>query len=452
MSRGSACPARLGRGEQRPYIRIALFDCQSNRLYMINSLFNSSFNRNVLTLMTGTTIAQAIPIAISPILTRIYSPKDFGIFAVYVSLLSVISIIATARYELAIMLPKKDTDVFHILIVSVIISSIISAATLLIVFFVSDNLADMIGMKELSRWLYFLPLSIFLTGIYQSFNYWLTRHQKYKYISHNKILQSGVVATSQVGFGALGLGAISLLVSTLAGQLFATCFMSRIVLRDGNFPRFVMQKPRKLALMRKYKKMPLLNAPNAFIDSARIAGINIMISQNYSGTLLGHYALAWRMLQSPISIINGAISQIYFRSLTQVNKGDYLRTLVTFVTRSAIIGIIPFTAIYFLAPQIFSIVFGNKWEIAGNIASSLTPWLYLNFITSPVSSLFIVIGKQEVVLFFSIFYMITPLALLYFFKDLQLLEMMNYLSCAMSTLLVIYLFTVFYNGYKFDRN
>jgi len=49
---------------------------------MINKLkLKSEFAKNVLTLMTGTTIAQAIPIAISPILTRIYTPEDFGVFA-----------------------------------------------------------------------------------------------------------------------------------------------------------------------------------------------------------------------------------------------------------------------------------------------------------------------------------------------------------------------------------
>lgn len=401
--------------------------------------------------MTGTTVAQAIPIAISPILTRIYSPNDFGTLAVYVSVLSVIAIIATGRYELAIMLPKKDSDAFHILLISVIISLLISVTTFLIVLLANDQITDIIGLRDISNWLYFLPVSIFLTGVYQSCNYWLARKQYYKYISHNKIFQSGIVATSQVSLGALGLGAISLLVATLAGQIFATCFMSRIVWRDGNYPRIIMQKLRKLALLRKYKKMPFLNAPNAFIDAARVAGINIMISQNYSGALLGHYALAWRMLQSPISIINGAISQIYFKSLTQVKKGDLLRTLLSFVIKSAVLGIVPFVAIFYLAPQLFGFVFGNKWVIAGNIASSLTPWLYLNFITSPVSSLFIVIGKQEIVLVFSIIYMITPLALLYFFKDLQLLVMMNYLSFSMCTLLGIFLIMVFYNGYQFDK-
>jgi O-antigen/teichoic acid export membrane protein len=89
---------------------------------MLNKLKpKSEFSRNVLTLMTGTTIAQAIPIAISPILTRIYTPEDFGVFALYMSVVSIVSVVATGRYELAIMLPKKDEDAINIVTLSEVV-------------------------------------------------------------------------------------------------------------------------------------------------------------------------------------------------------------------------------------------------------------------------------------------------------------------------------------------
>jgi len=82
----------------------------------------SEFSRNVLTLMTGTTIAQAIPIAISPVLIRIYTSEDFGVFALYMSIASILSVVATGRYEMAIMLPKKDSDAINVVVLSMIIS------------------------------------------------------------------------------------------------------------------------------------------------------------------------------------------------------------------------------------------------------------------------------------------------------------------------------------------
>lgn len=83
----------------------------------------SEFSRNVLTLMTGTTISQALPIAVAPILTRIYSPEDFGLFAFYFAIVSILAVLATGRYELAIALPKKRDDAYQIVILSSIIST-----------------------------------------------------------------------------------------------------------------------------------------------------------------------------------------------------------------------------------------------------------------------------------------------------------------------------------------
>ena len=148
---------------------------------LINKLKpKSEFNRNVLTLMTGTTIAQAIPIAISPILTRIYTPEDFGMFALYMSIASIIAIVATGRYELAIMLPKKDEDAINIVALSIIISFFVSFISLLIVFIFNTQITNILGNPEISIWLYFIPLTVLLTGIYQSFNYWSNRKKQYK--------------------------------------------------------------------------------------------------------------------------------------------------------------------------------------------------------------------------------------------------------------------------------
>ena len=53
---------------------------------MLKFIPQSAYARNVITLMTGTSIAQAIPIAVSPILTRIYSPEQFGLFVTVMQL------------------------------------------------------------------------------------------------------------------------------------------------------------------------------------------------------------------------------------------------------------------------------------------------------------------------------------------------------------------------------
>jgi len=138
----------------------------------------SEFSRNVLTLMTGTTIAQAIPIAISPILTRIYSPEDFGVFALYMSIVGTFAAMATLRYDTAIMLPKKDKDAINIVLLSVMISFFISLIVLLIIFLFNQQITNLLETPDISNWLYVVPLTVLLTGLYQSFNFWNNRKKE----------------------------------------------------------------------------------------------------------------------------------------------------------------------------------------------------------------------------------------------------------------------------------
>jgi O-antigen/teichoic acid export membrane protein len=135
----------------------------------------SEFTRNVLTLMTGTTIAQAIPIAISPILTRIYSPEDFGVFALFVAITSIFGTIANGRYELAIMLPKKDEDAINIFALGFIITTFISLLLLILVLIFQDKIVDILKNEDIRVWLYFVPLAVFFVGLYNILNYFNNR-------------------------------------------------------------------------------------------------------------------------------------------------------------------------------------------------------------------------------------------------------------------------------------
>lgn len=135
----------------------------------------SEFTKNIVTLMTGTAIAQAIPIAISPILTRIYSPEDFGVFALFVAIISILGNIANAKYELAIMLPKKDEDAINIFALGFLITCIISIIMLIFVITFNHYFIDSLKNEEIGFWLYFVPIAIFFSGMYNVLNYFNNR-------------------------------------------------------------------------------------------------------------------------------------------------------------------------------------------------------------------------------------------------------------------------------------
>ena len=221
--------------------------------------------------MTGSIIAQAIPIAISPILTRIYTPEDFGIFALYMSIASIFATFATGRYELAIMLPKKDEDAANILFLSLMITFVVSFVSFIIILLFNQEIVSFLESPSLSNWLYIIPSSVILTGLYQSFNYWNNRKKQYKRLAVSRVTQSAVTGSTNLGMGFSGFGVSGLIVGGLAGQGVSTSVLGRFIWKNDRKMFHDLNKIKFIALMKKYKKFPLLNLPNAVIDSFRLS-------------------------------------------------------------------------------------------------------------------------------------------------------------------------------------
>lgn len=403
----------------------------------------SEFSRNVLTLMTGTTIAQAIPLAISPILTRLYTPEDFGIFALYMSIASILSVMATGRYELAIMLPKKDEDAITIVILSVLISFVISFISLLIIFIFNSQITELLGNPTISVWLYFIPLTVLLTGLYQSFNYWNNRKRQYKRLASNKIIQTGSTGVSNLSFGFTELGSKGLILGSLIGQSIATSFLGVKIWKEDKSLFHSVCKSKVLALMKRYKKMPMYNLPNAVIDNFRLSGINILIAKFFATSTLGQFSLAWKMVQMPMSIIGGSVSQVFFQKISQAKPNELTAIMKHYIIKASLIVLPIFLIIYFFAIDIFAIVFGESWQLAGQIASVLSPWLFLNFLSTPFSNVFIILHKQEIVLIVSIFYMLIPISILLLLHELNFIYLLNIITFTMCIVLILYIYIAF---------
>jgi len=402
-------------------------------------ILKNDFNKNVLILSGGTVIAQIINVAVSPILTRIYKPENFGLFSLYFSLVSLVSLITTLRYELSIMLPKKKEDAFNILILSLILS-LFSSLILFAIAFLYDkknlNLFIKYNIKDL---LYYVALTIAIVGIYNSLGYWNNRKKNYKVIANNKIIQSLTTALIGTGLGFWGLYDNGLILATILGWMMAAILLAAKFLKDDINLFKSINRIKIFVLVKKYKKMPIFNLPNAVFDGIRMLGINILIDRYYTSEALGQYSLALRILQLPTSIIGSSLSQVLLQKFATTNKNNIGDTIIKFVINTLYVITPIFIFIYFFADSIFSFVFGEKWRFAGEIASILTPWVLVNFLSSPISNVFIVLNKQELMLIFSIFYTFLPILILYFFHCLEFASMLKIMSLSMTLMLVIFI-------------
>ena len=145
---------------------------------------------------------------------------------------------------------------------------------------------------------------------------------------------------------------------------------------------------------RRYRRMPLLNGPNALADALRLNGIQLLIA-NYSVSALGQFQTAWRYLDAPLILINGAVAKVFFQKLSTIEPGQMRPLVRVTIKRAVLIGIVPFALIYVLSPWLFPFLLGARWADSGSFARALTPWLFMLLITSPISNLFVVTEHQD---------------------------------------------------------
>ena len=414
---------------------------------MINKLKpKSEFSSNVLILMTGTTIAQAIPIAISPILTRLYTPEDFGVFALYLSIMGILFPVVTGRYELAILLPKKDTNALQIMYASAIITLAVFLLSIFGILFFHQNIVEMLNNKDISKWLYLVPFSVLLYGFFQIFNYWFNRNKLYKELAKNKVIQSIAVAlVNIVGYYATH-SVFGLIVGNIFGFFVVNIRFFYIFFANKNFTININKKQIQM-LLRKYKKFPIYNMPNALIDQFRMNGINILIISYFSNALLGQFYMAFRMLQAPMGLVGTSLSQVFVQKIASSKKIDVYNIVYKFIIKSILLVAPVFFLLYFYVADIFVFIFGEKWDIAGKIASLLVPWVFVNFVSSPISNVFIVLHHQEKMLIFSILYALTPLLIIYL-THIDFLLTIQYISWSMTILLILFISLALYLSKK----
>lgn len=358
------------------------------------------FIKNVLTLATGTGLSQLIPIVVSPILTRLYSPDQFGIFALYLSLSTTLAIIATGRYELAIVLPKLNANSIHLSILAVFLASIF-CLTLIFAYMVMKSIVSNENNEWIS-WFLYVPFGVFLLSLVQVLSYLLNRLERYQVMAKVKVVQSITAALVSIIFAVFFPWDYGLIIGSILGMLASVILSGFFILKEVEVSRFNVN--RVYYLSRVYKQFPKFGI---------VSGVSNTLSSNSPIFILSHlslsaasgcFSLANRMLMIPLGVIGGAVSQVFLKeaSTNKDNKENIACLAKKTVRQLFYIGVIPSAIIVSFGDVIFSFVFGSEWKEAGVYASILSPLLFFIFIASPTNSIFIAYEKQKEALNFNI--------------------------------------------------
>lgn len=410
----------------------------------------SDFSKNILTLMTGTTISQAIPIAISPILTRIYKPEDFGLYAIFVAIVAIFGSVVNGRYDLAIMLPKRDEDAINILALGFIISCGVSLLLLITVVLFNDYFTDLLRNKDIGLWLYFVPLAVFMTGIFNLLNYFNTRKKYYKDLASATIIRSLLGGVIQLSLGFAKQGATGLISGQMISQFFENTILLKNLIKNKALI-FKISKVKIIALAKRHKEIPQYSILATLSNTLSYSLTNILISSFYTIATLGFYALVQRVLGIPSSLIGHSIGQVFFQEATKEKQetGQAINTFSKTVKKLIIIGLPSFTILFFTVEELFAFMFSEEWRIAGVYAKIVIPWFFISFVVSTVSFIDTLMEKQKKYLIFNILLIIFTILVVYLSRELTFEKFLQNYTIVMSVIYLVYGYTL-YKTAKFN--
>jgi len=349
----------------------------------------SDFLKNVATLISGTTLAQIISLAIYLVITRIYTPDDLGVYALFMSIITITVIIASGRYELAVMLPKKDTDAVNLVALGAVLSLITSVLLLIIVLGFHHRIALLLGNEKIDIWLFFVPVATLLNGIYQSLNYWSNRFKRYRNITAANLGQSLANSAVKLGVGAVVNGPLGLITGTLTGQLAGFSIFGTSFFRNNSNMLKEVSFAKVLAVAREYKLFPRYNMLHGIINNFS-GSLPVFVLTSYFGSAVaGLYSLGLTVLFRPLNLVGGALKQVLSQQIIQKeNAGEpILPNLKQILIKLVQFSILPFIILGLFAPFIFNILFGDEWEEAGRYTRLIVIWLFFVLLSAPFTFL-----------------------------------------------------------------
>ena len=368
----------------------------------------------VVVLVGGTAVAHGVTAAALPIVTRLYSPADFSVLAVFAGLLSIASVAACLRFDLAIPIPEQDSQAADLLALAlsctVGVAAVVAAAVLL----VPTTLIGRFTPPGLGHWLWLLPVAVLLAGSYSALQMWFLRKKAFMAISHSRVAQSSAAAGTQLGMGWMGLAPLGLILGQMLNTGAGCAILGYGLLkRDRDAVRAVT-----LARMRSafaaYDRFPKYSTLEALCNSASIQLPIVVIAAVSIGPEAGYLALAMTAMQIPMGLIGTAVSQVYLSRAPEEHRAGRLDEFTTSVFGGLLrSGVGPLVFVGLVAPALFPLLFGTAWHRAGVLVAWMTPWFIMQFVSVPVSMALHITGHQRAAFVLQVFALVLRMGAVY---------------------------------------
>lgn len=375
---------------------------------MIKTFFASEFRQNVAKILSANVISQAIGLLVYPLITRMYSPEEFGAFNVFMSICSVLFVLSTGRYESAVVQPKSARDAAAVFHLSLLITIGLSVLSVLLIFLFKPAIQDYFSLTSIGNGLYFLPLLVFFYGVGMIWGRWYNRFKEYGKMGRYQVVQSLTGNVFKILFGWCGHTRLGLLWATVLGYFlgFVNLLISKGERRLWLF-LFDFRSKRISAMAREYSMYPRYTLPRAFANMLSMHLPVLLLTPYFGEKLIGFYALAVVVGFRPVNLISTSINQVLFQRVVEMcHQRKSIQSILLNFTSKALLFFFPlFVVLYFTLLPIVSTLFGSEWVETASLLQIQLPWIFTSIFTATMFFIPVVFFKQKQALIFELVFL-----------------------------------------------
>lgn len=387
---------------------------------------DSRFINSIGILLSGTLVAQLLNVLFIPIITRLYGPEELGELGYYLRIVLFFAALVTLRLELG-FLNERHVDHRSLLLKFTLKWSLILSVLILIplfgyYLFASDDLPSI-------YMIILIPAGVFLHALFNIGTHWELAEERFSSISLARFTHSFITNGLKVGAGWLKLGSLGLIIAVIIG--LATS--SLIYLRK--MPLRVIASTKKTgALLKKHRELYLYNLPHVLVDLFRDFALASLIIIFFSERDYGYFDHTFRVLKLPLTFLGAAVGQALFSRIAAMiaEKRHLQGFVIKTVLGLTLAAIIPFAVVYFYGPELFGFVFGEEWSTAGVLGSTMTAWLFMNMIVSPLSYLPVALDEQRPYFFWNVagtlILILSIVIPVYFMENVEFLDVIQWVT------------------------
>lgn len=357
---------------------------------ILSRLKQSEYARNSAILMAGTVFSMVLQTVSVAWLGKFYDASMWGIYEYFCTAYSILLIVATGRYELAIMLPKEDSDGFLTALLSAGLSicfGLVFGIVMLIIWAVTGVIS----------WVFFLPPTLAILGIYYSCNYWLNRKKKYIRLAVNRVTQGILFVVFNLGYAfILPDKRFGLILGYITAQAIVTLMLMVTMLFDYKRYHIKFSLNRIIELAKEYVNFPKISCLSGVVNNIAVR-IPVFLLGFFAGdAVVGQYSMMSRVLGAPITVISEAIRDVFRQKASKeyAVNGECERTFKTTFKTLSLSAIVPFLLIMAGALPVLRALFGNIWDMAGWFIILMAPFYYVKFVISPLTFMTYIASKQ----------------------------------------------------------